>query len=356
MSLFVDIEKTLGSFRLNVKFEAENETVAVFGSSGCGKSMTLKCIAGIVTPDKGKIVIDGKTLFDSEKKINLPPQKRSVGYLFQNYALFPNMTVEQNVAIGAGEGLRSEGVRKKVKDKIDAFHLTGLEKRYPNQLSGGQKQRVALARIMASSPTALMLDEPFSALDDYLKWQLEQEIMNMLDGYGKTTLLVSHNRGEVYRLCNKIGIIVDGTMHPMAEKKELFDSPKTRAAALLTGCKNISRIEKFGDNRVKALDWGIELETQQTVEDDINFVGIHAHTIRAIGDDEEMPSQENIITCKCDRKIATSWSMLFLLSFDDLQDRNVMLRMEISARKAERFMDQDHIKIWLPEEKLLLLR
>ena len=157
MSLSVDIEKKLGAFHLRSQFEAPDETMALLGASGCGKSMTLKCIAGIVTPDRGRIVLGGRVLFDSEKKINLPPQQRRVGYLFQQYGLFPNMSVEQNILCGIRSGDKAEK-RRVLAEKIRMFRLEGLEKKHPAQLSGGQQQRVALARILCSEPEAILLD------------------------------------------------------------------------------------------------------------------------------------------------------------------------------------------------------
>ena len=160
MSLIVDIEKKLGSFTLHAQFKTDKGTMALLGASGCGKSVTLKCIAGIMAPDKGRIVLDGETLFDSEKRIDLPPQKRRVGCLFQQYALFPNMTVAQNILCGVRAGTRGERCRR-VEEQLRRFRLAGLEKKYPSQLSGGQQQRVALARILVSEPRAILLDEPF---------------------------------------------------------------------------------------------------------------------------------------------------------------------------------------------------
>ena len=144
MAVSVNIEKNFRDFSLKVKFEGSSAAIGLLGASGSGKSMTLRCIAGIETPDKGKIIINGKTVFDSEAGINLKPQKRRIGYLFQNYALFPTMTVEQNISCGHRGGKAS--IREKVADLIRRYHLEGLEKRYPSQLSGGQKQRVAIAR------------------------------------------------------------------------------------------------------------------------------------------------------------------------------------------------------------------
>ena len=190
MSLSVDIEKKLGAFHLRSQFEAPDETMALLGASGCGKSMTLKCIAGIVTPDRGRIVLGGRVLFDSEKKINLPPQQRRVGYLFQQYALFPNMSVEQNILCGIRSGDKAEK-RRVLAGKIRMFRLEGLEKKHPAQLSGGQQQRVALARILCSEPEAILLDEPFSALDSYLKWNLEIELADLLATFNGPILWVS---------------------------------------------------------------------------------------------------------------------------------------------------------------------
>ena len=153
MSLLVDIRRHLRGFDLDVSFEVEEpeETLALLGPSGCGKSMTLKCIAGIVTPDEGRIVLNGRTLFDSAARVNLRPQERRVGYLFQNYALFPNMTVAQNVGVGVLGASRDERDAR-VAGQLAAFRLEGLADKRPAQLSGGQQQRVALARIMASAP------------------------------------------------------------------------------------------------------------------------------------------------------------------------------------------------------------
>ena len=161
MSIFVDIEKNLGDFHLKVNFSAEDEVLALLGASGCGKTMTVKCIAGIETPDRGKIVLDGVTLFDSEKHINVSPQQRRTGLLFQNYALFPNMTVLQNIRTGARREKNAARREELVQNILDSFGLAELTGRYPHQLSGGQQQRVALARMLVSDPHIVLLDEPF---------------------------------------------------------------------------------------------------------------------------------------------------------------------------------------------------
>lgn len=273
MSLYCKIQKRLGSFCLDVELEAGNEVLAVLGASGCGKSMTLRCIAGIERPDTGRIVLDGRVLFDSEKRINLPPQKRKAGMLFQDYALFPNMTVLQNIAAAAPND--TNDLRERC---ISTFHLSGLENHYPHQLSGGQRQRCALARMLASEPDIIMLDEPFSALDTFLRWQMEQEVAAAIAKFGKTVLLVSHNRDEVYRLSAKTTILSAGKNEPVRTKQELYFHPQTYADALLTGCKNIFPAQVLRD-RILLTDIGTSLPVPPGIPD-ICFVGIRAKKIR----------------------------------------------------------------------------
>ena len=221
MALFVDIEKNFGNFRLNVKLDIGNEVLGLVGNSGCGKSLTLKCIAGIEKPDRGTIVLDGVTLFDSEKHINLSPQKRHTGLLFQSYALFPNMTVRQNIRAGTLRDKQTEDERnRKIKEILDSFGLSQVADQYPRQLSGGQQQRTALARIMVSDPQILMLDEPFSALDSELKYHMEREVSAVIRNFGKTAILVSHDKGEAYRLCNRIAMVHNGHTEEILSKEE----------------------------------------------------------------------------------------------------------------------------------------
>ena len=281
MSALVKFSKKFGAFSLSVDFEAENEVLALLGGSGCGKSMTLKCIAGIVTPDEGKIVVDGVTFFDSERGVNLRPQQRRCGLLFQNYALFPNMTAKQNImtVLRRGGG-RCENSEARYKEIAEKFFITGLDEHYPSQLSGGQQQRVALARIMASDPAIIMLDEPLSALDSYLRWQLELNLQRTLAEFPGTTLYVSHNRDEVYRLCAKVCVINNGESEPVKSVAEFFDAPPTLTAAILSGCKNFSRAGRIAPRRIKTYDWGVELSCTRDVPENVQYAGIRAHYIK----------------------------------------------------------------------------
>ncbi|MCQ2961056.1 MAG: ATP-binding cassette domain-containing protein [archaeon] len=283
--LKVNIQKKLKEFDLDVDFELEKGCLGILGPSGCGKSMTLKSIAGIVNPDSGAVSLTTDketTYFDSEKKINLKPQKRNVGYLFQNYALFPNMTVEENVAIG----LSKNEDKSTVSEIIKRFHLEGLEKRYPRQLSGGQQQRVALARIMAYGPDVILLDEPFSAMDTFLKEQLRLELVNSLKDFDGFSILVTHNRDEAFQFCDELIILDQGKVIAKGNTHEVFENPKKVQVARLTGCKNISKIEIIDEHHVKSLDWGLELETSKEISSNITHIGIRAHDFSPAQKDE----------------------------------------------------------------------
>ena len=223
MELTVRIKKRLHRFTLNADIETKS-SIALLGASGSGKSMTLKCIAGIEKPDSGVIILNGRTLYDSEKGIDLPPQKRKIGYLFQNYALFPNMTVRQNIEVAAKE-------KNNVDKLISDFYLNSIANKYPDEISGGQQQRTALARIIASKPEAILLDEPFSAIDSYLKWKLEMTVSDTIKNFGGLSIMVTHDRNEAYRNCGGICIINDGRTEKILNTKEFMECPKTVGAA-----------------------------------------------------------------------------------------------------------------------------
>lgn len=292
MELFVDIKKKLPGFELNVQLDAGRDTLGLLGASGAGKSMTLRCIAGLDRPDKGRIVLNGRVLFDSEKGVNIPCRSRKIGFLFQNYALFPKMTVEENIGF-ALEHLDRKKRSGIIGQMIEMVRLNGLEKRYPFQLSGGQQQRVALARALAIEPEALLLDEPFSALDEHLRSHMVKQLMDTLSGYRGVSMFVTHNMEEAYRMCSSLVFLTDGRVEAQGDKEELFQRPPTMATAQLTGCKNFSAAGFLSENELEAPEWGVRLKTKDTLAKELKFVGIRANYIRAATDSDG----DNIFRC-----------------------------------------------------------
>lgn len=254
--LEVSIEKRYAGFTLRAEIRAGNETLALLGASGAGKTMTLKCIAGVVKPDKGYIRVDGQTWFDSARHIDVRPQERGVGLLFQSYALFPNMTVRQNLLCGLRHNTPKSGRAAEVERLISAFCLQGLENRLPAQLSGGQQQRVALARCLARKPGLLLLDEPFAALDTHLRWRLMQELRDTLTAFTGTALYVTHDREETLALCDRVCVMRCGRSQPVVPVHDWYRTPATKSAAHLAGFENVldATVSGAGEAAILGLD------------------------------------------------------------------------------------------------------
>ncbi|MCC8190841.1 MAG: ATP-binding cassette domain-containing protein [Planctomycetes bacterium] len=280
MSLEVSLEKRFGrgGFSLAVDF-ASDGCFGLLGASGGGKSMTLKCLAGIDRPDRGRVVLNGRVLFDSRSGIDLRPQRRRVGYLFQSYALFPSMTVGQNIQAGMAE--RGAERRLALTRLLGQFRLEDLAHRFPHQLSGGQQQRVALARLLAARPEMVLLDEPFSALDAYLREQTRIMVRDLLASC-RDVVLVTHNRDDAYQLCSHLAVIDDGRIVGMGPTRRLFARPGRVTVARLTGCKNISPIRRLAERQLHAVDWGIDLETAEPIGAAVTHIGVRAHDFRPV--------------------------------------------------------------------------
>src|ERR1700681_637304 len=279
MSLEVAIEKQVSEFRLAVEFTADGAPLGLLGPSGSGKTMTLRAIAGLETPDRGRIVLHGRVLFDSAHRINVPARERRIGLLSQNYALFPHLSVAQNIAFGLRRLPEPERIRR-VKQQLADAHLENLAIRYPASLSGGEQQRVALARALAVEPAALLLDEPFSALDTHLRSALERQLRETLASYGGSTLFVSHNLEEAYRVCETLVVLANGNVAAQGPKEEIFRHPPALEVARVTGCKNFSRARRLSDGRVEALDWGCTLRVAQEFAKKPEHIAIRAHHVR----------------------------------------------------------------------------
>ncbi len=341
MGLQIDIIKKLSGFKLEVDFSMEKEIIGILGASGSGKSMLLNSIAGLVKPDSGRIVFDDVTYFDSARKINIPPQARKTGYLFQNYAMFPHLTIEENIAFGLGR-LPKEEQQRRVTELLERFHLSEMGKRYPAQISGGQQQRVALARALAVEPRILMLDEPFSALDEHLRTHMMKETLESLKNFQGTTLFVTHNMAEAYRMCDHIVVLNGGNVEAFCPKQEIFQHPATLATAKITGCKNTAKAIRRSENSLEVPEWGVCLATDAAVGSEQGYVGVRANNIRLAGE----AAQENCFPVWiADESEAPFRSNLYLKigsAPQDLSDYHIQWEVSREERAALRGMPQPY--------------
>jgi molybdate transport system permease protein len=292
IGLFVDIEKYLPGFNLSVTFNCQNQPLGLLGASGSGKSLILRSLAGVETPSRGRIVLNGRILFDSEKGINLPSRQRRIGFVVQNYALFPHLTVAENIAFSLSKNLSKKVIKEQIANQLELVQLPGMENRYPHQLSGGQQQRVAIARALASRPEALLLDEPFSALDTHLRAQLERQMIKTLSNYDGVTIFVTHNMDEAYRICENLLVMEKGRAIANNSKQKIFERPDSVSLAKITGCKNFSRAVIINNQQLEAIDWDVKLHTVPGIPDYLAYTGIRAHQIifgRDLGDINTFP-------------------------------------------------------------------
>lgn len=261
--LSVAVRKRLGDFTLDVDWTSDQPIIALVGPSGAGKTLTLQCIAGLITPDAGRVICAGHELFDSERAVNVRPQRRRIGYVFQGYALFPHMTVLENITYGKRPV--AKGARP-LFPVIERLGLRDLQSRYPSELSGGQQQRVALARALATDPDLLLLDEPLSALDAPLRRELCTELSQTLREWGKVAVLVTHDLSEAYQIADVVVLCEAGRTTGAVPKNDLLWNPSSERVARLIGARNILR-GVIADTRPDSvvLDWrGVKLEAAQS--------------------------------------------------------------------------------------------
>ena len=312
MELNVNIAKKLPGFSLNMELCCQQGITGVVGASGSGKSMLLNCIAGLIKPDEGTISLGDRVFFDGAGGINLSPQDRKTGILFQNYALFPHMTIKENIAF-ALDRLPVREKNQRVSQLLEQFHITDFAGRYPSQISGGQQQRAALARALAVEPDILLLDEPFSALDQHLKQNLMRDMLETLRDYKGCVLFVTHNMEEAFRMCEHLTVIEDGHIEAQGTKQEIFYRPSSRSAARITGCNNIVTAIRVAEHEVYIPDWGLSLKSVMSFDGDEGFAGIRANHIKLA----EAQDKENCFTAWIADKSESTFSTTLYLKFGE---------------------------------------
>jgi molybdate transport system permease protein len=357
VTLEIQIEKNLADFTLDVSFCATEAPLSILGASGAGKTMLLRCIAGLERPGRGRIALNDRILFDSARRVGVPARDRRIGLLFQNYALFPHRTVAENIAFGLHDLPRDEQSAR-IASLVARTHLTGLEQRYPRELSGGEQQRAALARALAVQPEALLLDEPLAALDTHLRAQVEAQLQETFAAYRQPTLLVTHNMEEAYRLGEQLLVLARGRVAAFGAKEEIFHRPPSSEVARLTGCKNISRAQMNPDGTVQALDWDCRVHVAQKPEKALKYVGIRAHYIDFCEPGDERGSDENVLPCHLVRTSETPFRVTLFLSVDSARGESAEphLQAELFKEKWERIRQRPSPwRVRLAPESLFLM-
>lgn len=352
--LIVDIQKQLPGFLLDVSFTTHEGALGLLGASGAGKSMILRCIAGLSTPDRGRIILNGRVLFDSRRGINLPSRDRRVGFLFQNYALFPHMTVAENIAFALPTPKSALAIKRQVEALLAAMNLQEMGSRYPQELSGGQQQRVAIARVFASEPQVLLLDEPFSALDTHLRDRLEKLVIATVRDYQGGTIFVTHNLEEAYRVCSNLLVVEGGQIVAQGSKQQIFERPPTLGVAQLTGCKNFSRAIAVSPQEIEAIDWGCTLQVIEPIPEDLSHIAIRAHHFTF----PEEANSENTFPCWLAATSETPHRMTLYLKLyqPPTGSEDYYLQAEVFKEKWEKLKDRPFPwQIHLDSLRLMLL-
>ena len=321
INLEVNIQKQLPDLLLDIAFKInyQQNPLGILGASGSGKTTLLRCIAGLTTPDRGIIRLNNRTLFDSAKGINLSPQEREVGLIWQDYALFPHLTVGENIAFGMDRKLTNSVVNQEIEMQLQQLNLTSLKDRFPNKLSGGEQQRVALARALASKPQIALLDEPLSALDTDLKSKLLQLLKTRLNNYSGLSLYVTHNLKEADAFCPQLLVIDRGKAIAFDTKQAVFNHPPNLKTAQIVGCNNFSPAKAINSQSLRVSAWQCNLKVTQAIPRTLSLIGIHAHRISFV------PNKQGI-------NIFPVW----LAIHNELSDRVILyLKLHSPAEEAQ---------------------
>ena len=339
--------KNIGDFRLDAQTEAGEEPLALLGASGSGKSAVLRCIAGLSDPDEGRVMLDGEPLFDSSRHINVPPQRRRIGLLVPGYALFPHWSVQKNVAAAVPSRADRAHVTEEM---LRRFRLTEAANRKPGQLSEPERQRVALARLAASRPAAILLDEPLSGLDGFLKAEMEQELSAFLSSFDGPVVWASYDLGEAYRNCPYVCVMENGLSQETVSAERLLNRPGTEGAARLSGCQNIvDAIPRH--NAIFLPEWGVTLRPSYPIPPLLRRVGIRAQHVRI-----SEPALVNAFAVTVVRVIEDVSSTIVLLRPNGASEYAPLLRMELDRNAWRTSPDQKNLTVSVSPQDLLLLR
>jgi molybdate transport system ATP-binding protein len=356
--LDVNICKTLPGFSLKVAFSVDQEILAILGASGSGKTMTLHSIAGLVRPEEGDIRLNGRALLDTAGGLCLSPQERRVGFVFQNYALFPHLSVYDNIAFGIHHLNRRE-IDGRVDRLLHKMNLQGLAHRRPGQLSSGQQQRVAVARALAPEPEVLLFDEPFSALDAVVKERLEDELLAIQQFFKGDVLFVTHDLAEAYKISSKIAVYESGRILQLSGKREVITAPANSTVARLTGVRNLMegvvagiadaqarvKVPGLGDLLRVALKNGTRLAQNQPVT-----VGIRPECISIAG-----CAGENAFLGKVDQVVEGVVGISYRFQVQGTEAEQRYLEVNLPKYTAPVLQSGQTCYLCLPPERLFII-
>lgn len=345
-SLSFRIKKELGSFSLDLSYSSVNKSCAILGASGAGKSVLLRCLSGLEMPDAGNITVNGDTLFDAKSAKNIDTARRRIGHVFQNYALFSHMCVFDNVGFGL-KSINSSERRMRVMRILGEVGLDSCQSMYPREISGGQQQRVAVARALVTEPGLLLLDEPLSALDSHLKYQMERLLARSVREFRGITLMVTHNLEEAFRICDDLMVLDEGKIIAFGEKHRIFSQPGNVRTAILTGCKNISPIRQISNsNKVIADSWGgveVLMPATNNEGDEFKSIGIRAHQLIVRGADANNATEINSFPC-------------WLADVNESPHRmSLHLRLTAHSNKSLKESMESHIQAEMPKDEFIAL-
>jgi molybdate transport system ATP-binding protein len=357
--LEIKIERFLPDFGLNVELTVNKEIISVLGPSGSGKTMTLFCTAGLVRPDRGFIKLNNRVLYNSQDKTFVPPRERKIGFVFQNFALFPHLTVFENIAYGLRDQPATK-IKSKVTELLNVMHIPALNNRFPAELSSGQQQRVALARAIAPEPEALLLDEPFSALDNYRKERLEYELLALQQYYNGDILFVTHDLEQGYKVGTRIAIFDQGQIIQCAGKQEVVNAPTNRTAARLTGFKNLikGKVASINANylqvNVPEFNNTLQVNTSLTATFEINqpvLIGIKPENLVL----RAKPAQ-NTVNCSFDNLVESVSALhLFFHANYDTEKRYSLENRTAKATAPAPYSTNSNCFIYFDPKKMIIL-
>lgn len=355
--LKIDIQKRLNEFELHAQLQLGQEVLAVLGASGAGKSMLLKCLSGLEKPDGGEIIHNDQVFFDAKGRISMPVRQRKIGFLFQNYALFPHMTVSQNISFGM-EKLAKKEMDERVYALLKRFRLEGLERHLPSQLSGGQQQRVALARAMAIEPDILLLDEPLSALDEHLRNHMLEDLHSFLSTYHGSVLYVTHHMEEAYRLADRVAIFKNGQIVESGDKAEIFSHPNAFETAKLTGVKNLLPATCLDNQLLHFSEINASFRCKAKIaphKDDAAFyLGIRPNQIQLAS---PMTEAENVVAAWIASVEQTPFRNQVVLNLTEGYSENMHLVWEPSSAQLTQALSMPQpISICLPAEHVICIQ